>query len=87
MSARTPRLRRLGLDPTTGKEALAVTRPGGLLEELADAHALKAAAVLVTVVGAALEAGKAADAELAASVTPLHAALEECVGIMAADKE
>jgi hypothetical protein len=54
---------------------------------LADAHALKAAAVLVTVVGAVLEVGKASDAELAASVTPLHAALEECVGIMAADRE
>ncbi|WAX79572.1 hypothetical protein [Streptomyces sp. KMM 9044] len=86
MSTRTPRLRSLGLDPATGKEALAVTRPGGLLEELADAHALKAAAVLVMVVGAVLEAGKASDAELAAFVTPLHAALEECVGIMAADR-
>ncbi|MGP2440521.1 hypothetical protein [Streptomyces sp. JW3] len=87
MSRSTSRLRSLGLDPDTGKEALAVTRPGGLLEELADAHALKAATVLVTVVGAVLEVGKATDAELAAFVTPLHAALEECVGILAADRE
>ena len=42
--------------------------------------------ILVTVVGAVLEVGKASDAELAAFVTPLHAALEECVGIMAADR-
>ncbi|MEV2198808.1 hypothetical protein AB0E11_02155 [Streptomyces fradiae] len=87
MSSNTPRLRSLGLDPATGKEALAVTHPGGRLEELADVHALKAAAVLVTVVGAVLEVGKASEAELAAFVTPLHAALEECVGIMAADRE
>jgi hypothetical protein len=87
MSTSTSRLRNLGLDPVTGKEALAVTHPGGRLEELADAHALKAAAVLVTVVGAVLEVGRASDAELAAFVTPLHAALEECVGIMAADRE
>ncbi|MEU9730648.1 hypothetical protein [Streptomyces sp. NPDC048002] len=87
MSASTPRLRSLGLDPVTGKRALAITHPGGFLEELADAHALKAAAVLVTVVGAVLEVGKASEAELAAFVTPLHAALEECVGIMAADRE
>ncbi|WP_320780202.1 hypothetical protein [Streptomyces sp. CRN 30] len=87
MSTSTPRLRSLGFDPATGKEALAVTHPGGLLEALADAHALKAAALLVTVVGAVLEMGKAPDAELAAFVRPLHAALEECVGIMAADRE
>ncbi|MFE1248792.1 hypothetical protein [Streptomyces sp. NPDC058735] len=87
MSTSTPRLRSLGLDPDTGKEALAVTDPGGRLEELADAQALRAAAVLVTVVGAVLEVGKASDAELAAFVSPLHAALEECVGIMAADRE
>jgi hypothetical protein len=87
LSTRTSQLRSLGLDPATGKEALAVTRPGGLLEELADAHALKAAALLVTVVGAVLEVGKATDAELAAFVTPLHAALEECVGILATDRE
>ncbi|URN15032.1 MULTISPECIES: hypothetical protein [Streptomyces] len=87
MSSHAPRLRSLGLDPATGKEALAVTHPGGILEELADVHALKAATVLVTVVGALLEVGKASDAELAAFVRPLHAALEECVGIMAADRE
>ena len=87
MSTSAPRLRSLGLDPVTGKEALAVTHPGGRLEELAAAHALRTAAVLVTVVGAVLEAGKASDAELAAFATPLHAALEECVGIMAADRE
>ncbi|MGP2440516.1 hypothetical protein [Streptomyces sp. JW3] len=87
MSGSTSRLRSLGIDPVTGKEALAVTRPGGLLAELADAHALKAATVLVTVVGAVLEVGKATDTELAAFVTPLHAALEECVGILAADRE
>ncbi|MGW0708154.1 hypothetical protein ACWD4G_19735 [Streptomyces sp. NPDC002643] len=87
MSTSTSRMRSLGVDPATGKEALAVTRPGGLLEELADVRALKAAAVLVAVVGAVLEVGKASDAELAAFVTPLHAALEECVGVMAADRE
>ncbi|MEU6381347.1 hypothetical protein [Streptomyces sp. NPDC046909] len=83
MSAR--RLRSVGVDPATGKEAFVVAQPGGFLEELADAHALKAAAVLVTVVGAVLEGGKASDVELAAFVPSLHAALEECVGIMAAD--
>ena len=31
--------------------------------------------------------GKASDAELAAFVTPLHAALEECVGIVTTDRE
>ncbi|MFF4588702.1 hypothetical protein [Streptomyces sp. NPDC001388] len=62
-------------------------RPGGLLEELADAHALKAAAVLVTVLGVVLEGGRSSDIELAAFVPALHAALEECVGIMAADGE
>lgn len=79
-------LRSLGVDPATGKEAFAVVRSGGLLEELADVHALKAAAVLVTVVGAVLEAGKASDTELAAFVPSLYAALEECVGIMAAGR-
>lgn len=87
MSTSAPRLRSLGLDPGTGKRSLAVTQPGGLLEELADVQALRAATVLVTVVGAVLEVGKASDAELAAFVPPLHAALEECVGIMAADRE
>jgi hypothetical protein len=85
MSAR--RFRSVGFDPATGKEAFVVARPGGFLEELADAHALKAAAVLVTVVDAVLEGGKSSDAELAAFVPSLCAALEECVGIMAADRE
>ncbi|MFE1313623.1 hypothetical protein [Streptomyces sp. NPDC058755] len=62
-----------------------VARPGGFLEQLADAHALETAAVLVAVVGAVLEAGEASDAELAAFVTPLHAALDECIGMMASD--
>jgi hypothetical protein len=81
------RFRSIGVDPATGKEGFVLARPGGFLEELADVHALKAAAVLVTVVGAVLEGGRASDAELAAFVPSLHAALEECVGIMAADRE
>ncbi|MFI6485932.1 hypothetical protein [Streptomyces sp. NPDC050564] len=81
------RLRSVGIDPLTGKEAFVVAQPGGFLEELADAHALEAAAVLVTVVGAVLEGGKSSDSELAALVPTLHAALEECIGIMAADRE
>ena len=85
MSAR--RFRSVGVDPATGKEAFVLARPGGVLEELADTHALKASAVLVTVVGAVLEAGRSSDAELAAFVPSLHAALEECVGMMAAEKE
>jgi hypothetical protein len=84
MSAR--RFRSVGVDPATGKEAFVVAQPGGFLEELADAHALKAAAVLATIVGAVLEGGKASDVELAAFVPSLHAALEECVGIMVADR-
>jgi hypothetical protein len=84
MSAR--RFRSVGVDPATGKEAFVVAQPGGFLEELADAHALKAAVVLATVVGAVLEGGKASDVELAAFVPSLHAALEECVGIMVADR-
>ncbi|MFF7163854.1 hypothetical protein ACFZBP_21300 [Streptomyces sp. NPDC008086] len=76
------RPRSLGVDPATGKEAFVVARAGGLLEALADKHALEAAAVLVAVVGAALEAGDVSDVELAAFVSPLHAALEECVGMM-----
>ncbi|MFF9058378.1 hypothetical protein ACF09K_06670 [Streptomyces sp. NPDC014882] len=84
MSARC--FRSLGVDPTTGREAFVDARPGGVLDELADVHALKAAAVLVTVVGAVLEGGRSSDTELAAFVPALHAALEECVGIMAADR-
>ncbi|MGW2747578.1 hypothetical protein [Streptomyces sp. NPDC001450] len=81
MSAWRPRS--LGVDPATGTEAFVVARPGGLLESLADARALETAAVLVAVVGAVLEAGEASDVELAAFVPPLHAALDECVGMMA----
>jgi hypothetical protein len=77
------RPRSLGVDPATGKEAFVVARPGGFLESLADKHAVEAAAVLVTVVGGVLEAGEASDAELAAFVRPLQAALEECVGMFA----
>jgi hypothetical protein len=80
---RTWRPRSIGVDPATGKEAFVVARPGGHLETLADMHALEAAAVLVAVVGAVLERGEASDAELAAFVSPLHAALDECVGMMA----
>lgn len=83
MSARRPRS--LGVDPATGKEAFVVARPGGFLEALADTYALETAAVLVAVVGAVLEAGEASDAELAALVAPLHAALDECVGMMTVD--
>jgi hypothetical protein len=82
----TSRLRSLGVDPATGKEAFVIARPGGFLESLAAAHALETAAVLVAAVGAVLEAGEASDAELAAFVLPLHAALDECVGMMAAER-
>jgi hypothetical protein len=85
MSVRHPRS--LGIDPATGKEAFVIARPGGCLEALADAHALESAAVLAAVVGAVLDAGLASDAELAALVPPLHAALDECVGMLAADRE
>ncbi|MFE1443299.1 hypothetical protein [Streptomyces sp. NPDC058739] len=75
------RLRSLGVDPATGKEAYAVTRPGGYLDALADAHAQRSAAALLAVVGAVLDAGQASDAELAAFVTALCAALGECAGV------
>ncbi|MBG0852801.1 hypothetical protein I2W78_13360 [Streptomyces spinoverrucosus] len=84
--SRTSRPRSIGVDPATGKEAFVVAHPGSFLESLADAHAVKAATVLLTVVGAVLEAGNASESELAAFVPPLHAALEECVGIMTADR-
>ncbi|MEW2247031.1 hypothetical protein AB0907_06765 [Streptomyces sp. NPDC006975] len=82
MSA-SSRPRSLGVDPATGKEAFVVAEPGGFLEALADRYALETAAVLVAVVGAVLEEGRASDMELAAFVRPLHAALEECVDVMA----
>ncbi|WP_405584919.1 hypothetical protein [Streptomyces sp. NBC_01092] len=81
----TWRPRSIGVDPATGKEAFVVARPGSLLEGLADAQALETAAVLVAVVGAVLEAGEASEGELAALVSPLHAALEEVVGMMMVD--
>lgn len=84
MSAWRPRS--LGVDPATGREAFVVARPGGFLDALADAHVLETAAVLVAVVGAVLEAGEASDVELAAFVRPLHATLDECVGMMTADR-
>ncbi|WP_225097884.1 hypothetical protein [Streptomyces sp. CoH27] len=77
------RLRSLGIDPATGKETYAVTRPGGYLDALADAHALTSAAALLAVVGAVLDADNASDAELAAFVPSLHMALGECVGVIA----
>lgn len=84
---RASRLRSVGIDPLTGKEAFVVAQPGGFLEELADARAIEAATALVAVVGAVLEGGKSSDAELAILVPALYAALEECVAIAAAGKE
>jgi hypothetical protein len=81
------RLRSLGVDPATGKEAYAVTRPGGSLDAFADVHALRSAAALLAVVGAVLDAGRASDAELAAFVPSLHAVLGECLGMIAAGVE
>ncbi|MFE7173249.1 hypothetical protein [Streptomyces sp. NPDC057616] len=77
----------MGIDPLTGKEAFVVAQPGGFLEGLADARAIEAATALVAVVSAVLEGGKSSDAELAVLVPALHAALEECVAIMTADRE
>ncbi|MFF4549521.1 hypothetical protein [Streptomyces sp. NPDC001435] len=81
------RLRSLGVDPVTGKAVYAVTESGGFLAALADAHAVRAAAALLAVVGAVLEADRASDAELAAFVRPLYDALAECVAMVAADRE
>ena len=69
--------RYLGTDPTTGKRAYALTAPGGALERMADTTALETAAVVTRLVGEALDAGKATDAELAAFVPVLLAALRE----------
>ncbi|WP_282702860.1 hypothetical protein [Streptomyces sp. CC219B] len=85
MSAR--RLRSLGVDPATGKEAFVVARSGGFLGALADAHALTSAVALVAVVGEVLETGEASEGELAAFVPSLHAALGECVDMIAVDAE
>jgi hypothetical protein len=84
MSASRPRS--LGVDPATGKEAFVIARPGGFLDALADAHALQSAAALAAIVGAVLQADNASDAELAALVPPLHAALDDCIGMMAAGR-
>jgi hypothetical protein len=81
-----PRPRSLGVDPATGKEAFVIARPGGFLDALADAHALQSATALAAVVSAVLQAGEASDAELAALVAPLHAALDNCIGMMAAGR-
>ncbi|TXS35461.1 hypothetical protein EAO75_44490 [Streptomyces sp. uw30] len=81
----TWRPRSIGVDSATGKEAFVVARPGSFLEGLADVQALETAGVLVAVVGAVLEAGEASEVELAALVSPLHAALEEVVGMMTVD--
>lgn len=72
----------LGIDAATGKTAYALARPGGLLERMADAHALESAAVLVALVGAVLESGQATDAELAAFVPALYEALSEVVAMV-----
>ncbi|MEV0207002.1 hypothetical protein AB0H97_17550 [Streptomyces sp. NPDC050788] len=84
MSASRPRS--LGVDPATGKEAFVIARPGGFLDALADAYALQSAAALAAIVGAVLQAGEASDAELAALVPPLHAALDDRIGMMAAGR-
>lgn len=70
-------LRYLGTDTTTGKRAYALPAPGGALERMADTTALETAAVVSALVGEVLDAGKASDAELAAFVPVLLAALRE----------
>jgi len=75
--------RYLGTDTTTGKRAYGLTAPGGALERMADTTALETAAVVATLVGEVLEAGKASDAELAAFVPVLLAALQELTGVTA----
>lgn len=63
-----------------------VRRPYGFPAESANVQAFKAAAALVTVVGAALGVGKS-DAQLASFILSLHAPLEECVSIVVADRK
>jgi len=75
--------RYLGTDTTTGKRAYAVTKPGGALERMADTTALETAAVVTTLVGEVLDAGRASDAELAAFVPMLLAALRELTEVAA----
>jgi hypothetical protein len=75
--------RYLGTDATTGKRAYAVTKPGGALERMADSTAMNTAAVVTRLVGEAVDAGKATDAELAAFVPVLLAALQELTEVTA----
>jgi len=75
--------RYIGTDTTTGKRAYAVTKPGGALERMADTTALETAVVVAELVGKALDAGKASDAELAAFVPVLLAALRELTEVTA----
>lgn len=76
-------LRYLGTDATTGKSAYALPAPGGALERMADTTALETAAVVSALVGEVLDAGKATDAELAAFVPMLLAALRELTDVTA----
>ncbi|MGA5434801.1 hypothetical protein ACPCIZ_22755 [Streptomyces cellulosae] len=76
-------LRYLGTDATTGKSAYALPAPGGALERMADTTALETAAVVTALVGEVLDAGKATDAELAAFVPMLLAALRELTDVTA----
>ena len=76
-------IRYLGTDATTGKRAYVVPAPGSALERMADATSLKTAAVVAELVGEAVDAGKATDAELAAFVPVLLAALRELTEVTA----
>ncbi|WP_328920566.1 hypothetical protein OG911_25285 [Streptomyces sp. NBC_00208] len=73
------RPRPIGIDPLTGKRQYAVTEPGSALDAMADGHAIKAAAALVTVTGTILENGDDAS-EL---VPDLYSALSEMVEVAA----
>jgi hypothetical protein len=72
-------MRAIGIDPLSGKRLFAVTEPGSRLDAMADGHAIKAAAALVTVTGAILENGDDAS-EL---VPDLYSALSEMVEVAA----
>ncbi|MFE7776560.1 hypothetical protein ACFU5O_22270 [Streptomyces sp. NPDC057445] len=71
------RLRPIGIDPLTGKQQYAVTEPGSALDAIADGHAIKAAAALVTVTGTALENGD----DASDLVPELYGALSEMVEV------
>ncbi|MFD5567978.1 hypothetical protein [Streptomyces cadmiisoli] len=71
------RLRPIGIDPTTGKRQFAVTEPGSALDAMADGYAIKAAAALVTVTGAAMENGD----DVSDLVPELYSALAEMVDV------